>query len=285
MEARLNDANGRRRRRRLKRFLSWSGKYHSRVVYGAASAAAAAILSVVRRRIFPRIKAALQAYAAENADPIEVRADEVGAWPALTEEDRRLILEAAIAAVTAELSPVLEGVSTARFSVLEEGVRRFGEGVAAYVERMFISALSPERLKGAVLAAIEEYGGLDGAIDAVMETLGTRVYYHAERLCRTELSTALNSTRYDAALGLGAKAFMWLTAEDSRVRGSSPHDRANHIALHGKVVPAGHPFVTPAGSVMRYPGDRSLGAKPEDFINCRCSVVPLFEEDLAGRVV
>lgn len=49
--------------------------------------------------------------------------------------------------------------------------------------------------------------------------------------------------------------------------------RFDHRRMDGVTVPIDQPFVTPAGSRLRYPGDRSLGAPAGEVVNCRCTIV------------
>jgi len=57
---------------------------------------------------------------------------------------------------------------------------------------------------------------------------------------------------------------IWRTNRDGRER------RSHHI-LHAKKVPYDRPFISPeTGAQMMHPGDRSMGALPQDVINCRC---------------
>ncbi|NJK46744.1 MAG: hypothetical protein HC933_23050 [Pleurocapsa sp. SU_196_0] len=63
-----------------------------------------------------------------------------------------------------------------------------------------------------------------------------------------------------------------MTSRDARVRKPGRRSRFDHVSMDGQVVPLNQPFVTPAGSRMMYPGDRSLGAPLGDRANCRCLV-------------
>ena len=54
--------------------------------------------------------------------------------------------------------------------------------------------------------------------------------------------------------------------------------REDHVDVNGAVVPIDEPFIV-GGYEMMYPGDESLGAGPEEIINCRCSVEYLMTED------
>ena len=48
--------------------------------------------------------------------------------------------------------------------------------------------------------------------------------------------------------------------------------RPTHAAAHGQSVPFNEPFTVGGAQLMR-PGDSSLGAGPEEIVNCRCSVL------------
>lgn len=96
-----------------------------------------------------------------------------------------------------------------------------------------------------------------------------------ETIARTETILSLHAGQEEAmrqAIETGkvpedAVVKIWKTAADGRVRDS-------HYVLGqkgGKTVPFNTPFISPAtGAAMMHPGDRSLGALPEDVINCRC---------------
>lgn len=49
--------------------------------------------------------------------------------------------------------------------------------------------------------------------------------------------------------------------------------------MDGVTVPLEQPFITPAGSRLMYPGDRSLGALAGEVVNCRCTVVGVMQEN------
>jgi Phage Mu protein F like protein len=57
---------------------------------------------------------------------------------------------------------------------------------------------------------------------------------------------------------------IWRTNRDGR-------ERRSHFILHGKRVTFQEPFISPeTGARMMHPGDRSMGALPQDVVNCRC---------------
>lgn len=54
---------------------------------------------------------------------------------------------------------------------------------------------------------------------------------------------------------------------------ASARTRDTHRALHGQKVKFNRPFVSFSLAQMNHPGDSSLGAGPEEIVNCRCSCV------------
>src|SRR5690625_4263233 len=57
--------------------------------------------------------------------------------------------------------------------------------------------------------------------------------------------------------------------------------REDHIRMHGTTVTGLEPFTMPDGSQMMAPRDTSLGAGPEQVINCRC--LEVLEIDFIGN--
>lgn len=103
-------------------------------------------------------------------------------------------------------------------------------------------------------------------------------YFSAERVVRTLYNSGANAAQFAALQQQGYTHKRWLTARDSRVRSPNKGSKYNHRAMDGKVELLEQPFTTPTGSRMMYPGDRSRGAPPGDWINCRCSLVGVIHE-------
>lgn len=92
-------------------------------------------------------------------------------------------------------------------------------------------------------------------------------------IARTETHRALNAGRYEA---------MRQTAENAGVPGSAitakwqsvgdGRTRDTHRALNGKKAPFEAAFTSFSGAMMRFPGDRSLGAPASETIHCRCTL-------------
>lgn len=79
-----------------------------------------------------------------------------------------------------------------------------------------------------------------------------------------EANSVLNYKDYVNAIASGKTRKEWITFRDSRVR-------KTHRAVDGKIIPITSTFEV-GDSLMKFPKDLSLGAKPKETINCRCSV-------------
>ena len=88
------------------------------------------------------------------------------------------------------------------------------------------------------------------AVAALTET-------HAASMAAQEAATR--------ALGVPIAARSWISTSDNRTR-------PTHRAADGQRQPDGHPFQVGGFSLMM-PGDSSLGAPPEETVNCRCGVI------------
>ena len=93
-----------------------------------------------------------------------------------------------------------------------------------------------------------------------------------ERIARTETIAALNAGRFEAMeqaiedgeIAEDAIKKEWSTSRDGR-------ERKSHSVLHRSKVRFREAFQTINGSMLNFPGDRSLGALAKDLINCRCT--------------
>lgn len=108
--------------------------------------------------------------------------------------------------------------------------------------------------------------------------------YRGDTIARTESITALRAGQHEGilqAIELGEVdqqdvIKIWdATGADGRTRES-------HLAADGQEVPVDEPFQI-GDSEMMYPGDTSLGAEPEETINCRCRVS--YKIDFIGKAV
>jgi len=105
-----------------------------------------------------------------------------------------------------------------------------------------------------------------------------------ENIGRTESLTAMNAGReegYRQQVEAGKVApenieCTWSDTNDGRTRHS-------HREMNGQKRTFGEPFQAPSGALMRYPGDTSLGAGPEETIQCRCQKV--YRVNMAAEVL
>ena len=77
-----------------------------------------------------------------------------------------------------------------------------------------------------------------------------------------EAHSVMNYEEYSEAVRTGKTTKVWMTQMDNRVRGT------HRLAL-GQEVPINEPFKV-GDSLLMYPRDYSLGASPEEIVNCRC---------------
>ncbi len=82
------------------------------------------------------------------------------------------------------------------------------------------------------------------------------------RIAMTETSAAYGAARQEALEQAGIQYKEWLTSGNENVRPS-------HQAAQGQIVGVNEPFIVGGASIM-HPGDGSLGAPPEEIINCHC---------------
>lgn len=94
--------------------------------------------------------------------------------------------------------------------------------------------------------------------------------YRVQRVVRTEVIGASNNA---ALMGYKQSGVVekkeWLTAIDGR-------ERSWHAEADGQVVGIDEKFII-GGEEMDSPGDG--GASPENVVNCRCTILPNFDED------
>ena len=96
------------------------------------------------------------------------------------------------------------------------------------------------------------------------------------RIARTETTRVVNGAKEDILhegkrLGFKMKK-RWVSTTDGRVR-------EDHLAMNGVEVNEDEPFIMPNGDKLMFPGDISLGASPENVINCRCTMIVFIDEN------
>lgn len=133
-----------------------------------------------------------------------------------------------------------------------------------------------KRFDGIVRKSIRDGVPLDAATISRLTTRysDSLLQLRGETIARTETIAALNKSSHEAfaqavdsgAIPSAAVKRIWDSAgPDGRTR---PH----HLEMDGQTVGMNEPFRAPDGSMLMFPGDMSLGAPPEETINCRCRV-------------
>ena len=96
-----------------------------------------------------------------------------------------------------------------------------------------------------------------------------------DTIARTESITAYRAGQHEAFTQMVDSGKV--RAEQVIRKWSSAHDsrtRRDHLAMDGTVLRGlDAPFIAPDRSLLRFPGDTSLGASARETIQCRCSAV------------
>lgn len=106
---------------------------------------------------------------------------------------------------------------------------------------------------------------------------------HAEMIARTEALESFGAGRdrvYEQLVerGLPREAITkdWDTRRDEKVRNS-------HAGMQGQTRALGEPFSTNSGALLRFPGDRALGAGYDETASCRCQARYTIKANYARR--
>lgn len=140
----------------------------------------------------------------------------------------------------------------------------------------FTRKLRDKRLDGLVKRAFSSGKPVAKAdIDRITGKYSDRLLkLRGETIARTEGLNAYRAANYEAYRQLiesGAVREDQISREwDSTL---DKRTRDQHVAMEGvKVQGLSQPFLMPDGSLMKHPGDASLGAPGEQIIACRCAV-------------
>lgn len=145
----------------------------------------------------------------------------------------------------------------------------------ATADQWFARTRRDKRFDGIVRKSVADGVALP---PATVDKLVTRysdslLQLRGETIGRTEALASLNQSAHEAfqqAIDTGAiknnqVQRVWDATGDARTRD-------DHKEMDGQTVGMNQAFHAPDGSLLMYPGDTSLGASPEETINCRCRV-------------
>jgi hypothetical protein len=102
---------------------------------------------------------------------------------------------------------------------------------------------------------------IGAAFDGIKQT-------RADTIANTETAAAFNFSRDKAMREAGVTHKKWLHSQRPE-----QEPRPTHVENTGQTVPIDEPFDI-SGVKFMYPSDDSLGAGPEDIINCHCVAIP-----------
>lgn len=96
--------------------------------------------------------------------------------------------------------------------------------------------------------------------------------YRRVLIARDQVVRASNAGNFALYESWQVPGKRWLATRDPRVR-------ADHLGADGQVRKIDEPFEV-GGELMLYPGDSSLGASLGNVIQCRCTTIPVFAEEM-----
>jgi phage portal protein BeeE len=102
--------------------------------------------------------------------------------------------------------------------------------------------------------------------DRVRSVFTNMTKSEAKRVASTEVNIGYNNARHQAMTDAGIEYKSWLSSHGPHVRAA--HAEAEEAYLDDPI-PLTEPFVVMEEELM-FPGDDSLGASPENIINCQC---------------
>jgi len=139
-----------------------------------------------------------------------------------------------------------------------------------------VNQTTQEQLRRELTEGLRAGEGVEKLTARVNKVFDWAETWRAERIARTEATTALNHGIFQAyrQSGLNPKK-KWLTARTEDVR-------PWHQVMDGQTVGLDEPFISGQGNALMYPGDPQ--APPDEIINCRCTMVPVLEGGSDGRI-
>lgn len=83
-------------------------------------------------------------------------------------------------------------------------------------------------------------------------------------VAENEANTVINYLEYKKAIAIGKTRKTWVDIRDKR-------ERKTHLKVGGKTIGIEKAFMV-GNSLMMFPKDTSMGATPEEIVNCRCTI-------------
>jgi len=127
-----------------------------------------------------------------------------------------------------------------------------------------VNKTTEEMIKRVIAEGIDEGEGHNEISKRIKEVYTEREKRGAERIARTEMTSASGEADIESFKQGGLEKKEWKATEDDRTRDS-------HLEVDGEVVELDKEF----SNGLKFPGDPS--ADPEEVCNCRCTLLPVVE--------
>lgn len=136
---------------------------------------------------------------------------------------------------------------------------------AGFNKVVSITGTTKELFRKAVSEGILNGEGSVKLAKRIRETANEYAYHRSFTIARTESHSTMVKGSMETYKEAGATKKEWLTVRDGR-------ERPTHQRIHGQVVEIDKKF----SNGLRYPGDSS--GKAEEVIQCRCALLPKFDD-------
>lgn len=137
------------------------------------------------------------------------------------------------------------------------------------------------QMKGQLMSGLLKGEGIN-KIAQRLKNVSEKSLKESIRIARTETTRVQNSAKMDIGKEgqrLGFEMWKrWVATVGDYLPNGKPRTREDHLAMNGVEKPQDEPFVLPDGSKMMFPGDISMGAPPEQTINCRCTMIEFIKD-------
>lgn len=146
-----------------------------------------------------------------------------------------------------------------------------------------VATTTRDALLRVLIAANAAGWGVDQTVDKLKDLPFEKS--QAAKIVRTEVNRAANAGSWANYLTLPYQCNKeWLSSEDHRVRGTSPKDHADHVALNGVKIDAEDKFTDPRnGDRLNFPGD--VNGSAASVIECRCHDLFTAKRDKDGNLI
>ena len=146
--------------------------------------------------------------------------------------------------------------------------------IDSFVNRLTnINDTTYDKLKALLKRAYQEGLSTDEIARMIREKFSQFSSVRAKTIARTEMTGMVNGAGLESWKQNGVTHKEWIATLDSRTRDA-------HVQYNGEIVPIDEPFGFGPEPIM-YPGDPA--ASPGNVINCRCTVAPIFQEDMENE--